>query len=113
MPEWINPATVLFALALVALVALLWRQTFAIENLSGISVRARDRERQDHHQLIQQLVEKFTAKNAFDMARMHSIERLRKNQLDAETEKEASGNSKPAVTVPEDSQYVDEASYAN
>ena len=113
MPEWINPTTVLFAVVVAALVALLWRQTGAIESLSGVGTRARDRERHDNHQLIQKLLEKLYARDAFAMARLHSIERLRTNQIDATTEKEASSGATPPTVETQKDEYVDEEVYEN
>lgn len=92
MTDWLIPGVV-FA----GLIALLWRQTLTLGRLAGINTRERDRERHDAQQLVERLLEKRDAPDALEMARLHRIERLETNRLDARVEDSA---DKPVVPVP-------------
>lgn len=93
------------------LIALLWRQTLTLGRLAGINTRARDRERHDTQQWIERLLEKRDARDGLEMARLHKIERLRTNQLDAQVEQNA--DSPPAKVVKEGEEFCQEAEYEN
>jgi hypothetical protein len=93
MIDWLVPGVV-FA----GLIALLWRQTLTLGRLAGINTRERDRERHDSQQMIERLLEKRDAGDGLEMARMHKIERLETNRLDAGLEKAA---DQPAAAPPQ------------
>ena len=88
-------AIVVLALVIIAFVVVLWRMTAALVAMSGTRARSNDRERRDHYQIIERLLEKRDATNGFDMAQMHSRERVEQMKIDACMEQTATEQPKP------------------
>lgn len=104
--EWLVPGVV-FA----GLIALLWRQTLTLGRLAGINTREHDRQRHDMQQLIERLLEKRDARDGLEMARLHKLERLETNRLDARVEEGADKQPVPAPVVQDE--YCTPENYEN
>jgi len=108
MNEWfVASGGVVFA----GLIALLWRQTLTLGRLAGINTRARDRERHDTQQWIERLLEKRDARDGLEMARLHKIERLETNRLDARVEEGA--HTPPTARRDKEDEFVKPEDYDN
>ncbi len=104
-----NELFLTFGLVCVALVALIWRQTMALESMSGAKARSEDRTRRDCYQLIERLLEKRDTNDALELARVHRVERVQQVRQDAETERAATAQPEP--TKPEESEFVSPENY--
>ena len=80
------------------ILALLWRQTIAIQAMSGIQMLKRDRERLDHLQMVQQLIEKLYDPDNVKLALQHGNERLHLRRLDAKERDDAMRADRSPVT---------------
>ena len=94
-----------------SIVALLWRQTNAIQAMSGIQMLKRDRERLDHLQMIQQLIEKLYDPDNVKLALQHGNERLHLRRLDAKERDDAMRADRSPVTPkqPDEDRFCDDA----
>ncbi len=98
-----------FGLVCIALVALIWRQTMALESMAGTKARSEDRTRRDCFQLIERLAEKRDTTDGLELARVHRVERVQQVRQDAETERVAT--AKPVPSTPEQSEFVSPENY--
>jgi len=99
MTEWIVPGVVF-----VGLIALVWRQTAALQSMAGLRTRAVDRERHDAQQLMERLVEKCTSVDPADLARLHHRERALQTRTDSTTDRDISLGAKK--NAPVEDEYV-------
>lgn len=91
-------------LVFIGLVALIWRQTSALESMAGAKARSEDRTRRDCYQLIERLLEKRDTTDGLELARVHRVERVQQVRQDAETERAATAHPEPVK--PADDEFV-------
>lgn len=110
MTEWMIGGG---ALVFIGLVVLIWRLVLTLGTLAGMNTRSQDRQRHDANQLIERLLEKREARDGIEMARVHKIERMEQNRLDARVEEAATSPPRPAEDNRDDDEVCSPDQYEN